>query len=171
MSLWTILRQTDRIAALERALQEKISHERSMEAAMNDCERRYEIELTRRISAEAISGERRAEVERLVLELSDSRDQFKALMSERLRSLDALNLKLMEPRAEEKPPDMAQFRRSEDTAAGAVRSMQNLRKMSADMDMALLTQLHPAFKRSAKPPAPTAPSGVSINEPMTPEVA
>jgi hypothetical protein len=104
-------------------------------------------ERARRISAETLAVERRAEVERLISELSGVRTELTAVMAERLKSLDSLNVKLMTERTEEKPPDMAQYKKSlEALGTNAVRQMRHIHH---SMDAAILTKMHPRFAKVA----------------------
>lgn len=155
MRFWRVLRQSDRIAAIEAALQERITELRLFQENLESAERQLDRERAQRIAAEAVAAERRAEVERLVAEVAAQREQTRSVMADRLKSLDALNLKLMESRAEEKAPDMSQYKRSEEAAGRAIHTMERVRQMSAAMDNALLTKLHPKFQKFAKQPAPT----------------
>ena len=167
MSLWGKFHdREERATTLDAALQAKISECRQLTESLDDAERVLEREQTRRIAAESIAEERRAEIERMTVELKEQREQLKIVMSERLKSLDALNLKLMESRIEEKPPNMEQFKRSEESAHSAIQTMRRIRESNMAMDMALITRLHPNFQRFAKKPIPksSAPEGIPMNE-------
>jgi hypothetical protein len=113
-------------------------YERDMERLNADLVR----ERSARISAETLAVERRAEVERLVSEVAAVRADLQRITEDRLRSLDALNVKLMTDRVEEKPPDMSQYRENEGLAK---RAISRVRQLHRDMDIAVLTKLHPRF--------------------------
>jgi len=118
-------------------------YERDMERLNTDLAR----ERAARISAEVLAVERRSEVERLIAELAAVRGDLQRITEDRLKSLDALNVKLMTERVEEKPPDMRQFKASEETARSAI---SRVRQMHRDVDMAVLAKLHPRFAVVAK---------------------
>jgi hypothetical protein len=83
-----------------------------------------------------------------------------------MKSLDALNVKLMSDRVEEKPPDMEQYKRSQE--ALGINAVRQVRKIHHDMDAALLMWGHPGFKGAADRLARAAGkvSGAVMNEVM-----
>ena len=108
--------RTDRLAAIEeavetgkKALQLEVDNNRSLEAKIFQLEHSLEIERTKRIAAESIAVERKSEIERFLEELRSSRKDLRTLQGERLRSLDALNLKLVSPSLDDSA-EVARFR-------------------------------------------------------------
>jgi hypothetical protein len=157
MNLWRWLRQSDTVDHLTVALEESIrQHSEAVRTATwlrSDLDREREL----RISAETLAVERRAEVERLISELSSVREELSRLVADRMKSLDALNVSLMTERVEEKPPDMAQYKKTmESLGANAVRQMRQIHRQA---DAAVLTKLHPHFAKAA---------GAVMNETMAP---
>jgi hypothetical protein len=114
-----------------------------------------ELERTRRISAESIASERRQEIDRLLDQANHMREDISRVTVERLRSVDALNLKLMETKVAEIPPDITKY-----SIAAKQKSqlVDNMHKTHRDMDWAILRGLHPNFKKR-----------VTLNEPTTPD--
>lgn len=102
-----------------------------------------EAERFRRIAAESISSERREEITRILDQNRAYRESLESLTSERIKSLDALNVKLMEAKAPEPTPDITQF-----NAALKVKTqmVQQIRDRHNAIDMAVLTKLHPKFQ-------------------------
>jgi hypothetical protein len=150
MNLWRWLRQSDRIDALTEAIEIQVRESQERDREREQLESDLSRERAGRISAETLSVERRAEVERLIDELKGVRSELNGIVTERLKSLDSLNVKLMAERAEEKPPDMAQYKKSlEDMGINAVRQM---RKIHHGMDAAILTKMHPRFAKAAGAP-------------------
>ena len=145
MNLWRRLRQSDRIdsmtTALEIQIRESNEREREREALQSELDR----ERRARITAETLSVERRAEVDRLIGELAAVREDLRRITDERLKSLDALNVNLMTARVEEKPPDMAQYKKSME--AMGVNAVRRMKQIHHGMDAALLTKLHPRFAK------------------------
>lgn len=140
-------RQSDRISALGAALEERIRIGQQMERDLADLQLSLDRERQLRVSAEVLSVERRAEVERLVADNKSLRTELQGVLEERMRSLDALNVRLMTERVEEKAPDMEQFKKTEQLGQVALHAIGRVRQMSHDMDAALLTRLHPRFKK------------------------
>lgn len=99
-----------------------------------------ELERTRRISAEAVSFERKAEVERLIAEV----ERLQSLLNERAKSLDALNLKLMETKTAEPTPDIKQYTEMA-VKKQTMQAITQIRDLHRQMDSAILTKLHPKF--------------------------
>lgn len=97
-----------------------------------------ELERTRRISAEAVAVERKAEVERLIAEV----ERLQSVLTERAKSLDALNLKLMETKTPEPLPDIKQFN---PVAKQAMQAITQIKDIHRQMDWQILTKLHPKF--------------------------
>jgi hypothetical protein len=149
---WLLLRFSahrsvlNRAESLQRALETEIEHTSQLESALNAIQSDLQVERAHRIAAESVSSERGAEIQRLLGEVADSRQTERSIRDERLKSLDTLNLKLMESRVEAPPPDLAQFH-----AATKLKNqlVDDIRKRDRAMDILLLEKFHPAFKKKA----------------------
>ena len=159
MNPWRHLRQSDRIDALTQALEIQVRESQQHEREREDLERDLQRERAGRITAETLSVERRAEVERVIVERDAVREDLRRITDERLKSLDALNVKLMTERVEEKPPDMAQFKAAQQLGMNAVHRMKEIHRK---MDTALLTKMHPRFQKA---------NGAVMNEAMVEHAA
>lgn len=138
---WGRLRRTRELEALEIGLEETVRRCREAEQELADTEKELKLEWARRIGAEALAGERKAEVERLISELSDARAATERLMSDRLRSLDAVNIRLLEPRVEPPPPDPKIFDDARERLAqvgGVMQAVQRIRNIHHQVDQALV---------------------------------
>ena len=142
MNLWRWLRQSGRIETMADALESEVRSRMESERASVVLRAELESERVRRITAETLAVERRAEVERLVAELATVRGDHNRMIEERMKSLDSLNVKLMTERVPEVPPDMAQFKRDPSAAVHAIRQIQ---KIHHDVDAAVLKKMHPKF--------------------------
>ena len=129
-----------------KALETEIAHSLQLESALSAIQSDLQVERAHRVSAEAISSERGVEIQRLLADVADSRQTERSIRDERLKSLDTLNLKLMESRVEAPPPDLAQFH-----AAAKLKTqlVDGIRKRDREMDMLLLQKYYPQFKNPA----------------------
>lgn len=105
------------------------------ESELRDLRHQLEIERAKRIAAESISSERLSEIERLRIDLRESGDRER----ERMKSLDLLNVKLMESRVEPPPPDIKQFALQQ-----VERLKDTIRSQNRAVDHALLMKFYPA---------------------------
>lgn len=169
---WRWLRNLDRIDALTKKALE-LNRERDAFADSSiKFQEQVALEYGRRVSAETLSAERLQRISSLTDEVRYLREQSERIIGERLKSLDALNLKLMEPRVEPPPPDPKQFRRDRnaDPAEMArlqanVSAVKRAREMDRAVDMLLLGKLNPgAIGRRA----PAGPTNMSPPTPPTP---
>jgi hypothetical protein len=159
--LWRWVRQQDDLDALQDMLEEKIRSERAMTEFTAGLRQELELERVKRIGAEALAGERVREIDRLEEMLTHARESVDRVMGERLKSLDALNVRLMEPRVEVPAPDMTQFRR--EVAAGMAEDvLQGVRTLHRKMDMAIVEK----FARPKGGLRAEAPAGPVVNEPV-----
>lgn len=110
-----------------------------------------EAERAKRISAEAIASDRGDQIEQLYLMLTKANDSRDAAVADRLKSLDLVNLALLNQHGPEKPPpDIKQFH----AVPGQPNAVAQMRK--ADR-----TFMKDILKRQAAPrPAPTEPTPV-----------
>lgn len=154
MKFWRWLRNLDRILALETALANQVRESGENAEHRISAEEELERERTRRIGAEALSAERHSAIDDYRKEIEFLRGEVQRIYSERLKSLDSLNLKLMEPRTEAPPPDIAQFRKEAQIQLGK-QALRHIRDFDRGIDAALLGTLHPGFKH---------PAGASMNE-------
>jgi hypothetical protein len=127
--------------AMESEVREHAQCRADLDTARADLDR----ERVRRIAAETVAVERAKELDRVIQMCSNYREDLARVNAERLKSLDALNVKLMRESAPEPPPDMEKYRTQ---GTGEDRSTQVRKVMEAHrkMDLAILSQLHPAFK-------------------------
>ncbi len=100
-------------------------------------------ERARRISSDTVAAERREEIDRLLVHNRELMEQSHSIMSDRLKSLDALNLRLMDTRTVEKTPDLAAHQALDKLKNNV---LQGIREKENAMDRALLTRFHPSFK-------------------------
>jgi hypothetical protein len=156
--------------SLRASLLEKMREARSLGEELADTRRALDREQSLRIGAEAIAAERKVEIERLLAQLSEANAGFKTVISERLKSLDAINLKLMEPRPEEKIPDINLFKREAQQEVFS-QTVQRVRQMHRDIDRAVIAKLHPKFSNVGpnRKPVPESPGGITTNGPMPEE--
>jgi hypothetical protein len=162
---WRRWRGFDRIEVLNVALAEQIRELTAAQGQRLDAEAELERERIRRIGAEAIAGEKSARIDELQEEIKFLREEYRNIVSERLKSLDALNIRLTEPLKEGPPPDPATFKRPVDElAALGGRAVQQMRALHHQMDYAILGTLHPKFGDLAqKKPVLQEPEGVLMN--------
>jgi hypothetical protein len=123
-------------------------------------------------AAESLATERLRVNERLEHEIVRLQELNERLISERLKSLDTLNLKLLESRTEPPPPDLKQYRESLETAAMEAGSQAARRQMVGEtrnihraMDTAILKKFYPQFGSNLEK---RAPSGPIVNGPNGP---
>ena len=152
----------------ETALASQIAEKRILADNLSEVENILDRERTQRIAAETLSVERRQEVERLRGELIDMREEVKHVTTLHLKSVDAVNLKLMQPRAEEVPPDMEKFKQAAEARATVVtQAVRRIRDMHQAVDNAVIAKLHPKFAGLGKvAPEPASPQGVVMNVPQ-----
>lgn len=109
------------------------------------------LERTRRVAAESIAVERTTQIDRLTEQEREVRAELSRLISERIRSVDAVNVKLMADRAPEAAPDMTQFKALNKAKEQIV---QQVREVHRRVDRAVLEKLHPRFRRPLSESAP-----------------
>ena len=154
MNWWHRFRNLDRVEALEQALREQVGECQSLAELLRQAESSLELVQSRRVGAEALAVERQTEIDRQREEINFLRTEVERVLSERLKSLDILNQKLMEPRTEAPPPDMAQFRQQQQILQGA-QAIRRIHDFDRAIDGALLSKLHPKFEK---------PKGVPMDE-------
>ena len=165
---WLGLVRIDVVTELESALAMKLRDEVRLQSDLNVVEDDLRRERDRRVMAEALASERREEVERLVVDLKESRDLAGKVMSERLKSLDTLNTRLLEGRSEGAPPNWDEIHaKNEQLREMGRRAVSNVQQIHRNMDAAILAKMHPAFAKRNKPPV-TPEGGVLMNSPMAP---
>ena len=125
--------------ALESEVREHEEAKRNLSTAIVQ----LESERSRRIAAESIASERREEIIRILDQTKDYQRQLEYITTERIKSLDNLNVKLMEVKAPEPTPDITQFRAVDKLKTQMV---QQIRDSHNAIDMAVLSKLHPKFK-------------------------
>lgn len=126
----------------EDALRDEI---RGHEASISELEitqTTMESERIRRIAAETVAAERREEIGRLLTQNRELREDLSRVSAERIRSVDAINLKLMEQRTPEVAPDMTKYSATEKLKT---QLMSDVRMKHQAIDMAVLQKLHPKF--------------------------
>ncbi len=122
-----------------------------------------ETERTRRLGAEALAGARAQEIDRLVSQCA----ALQSALSERVKSLDSLVVRLSEPRAPEPAPDLDQYRKAREEVVA--QGLRGIRQMHSTLDQQLIQKLYPNLVRHSLN-APSAPSGASPGAPSS-EVA
>ena len=164
---WRRLLNLDRVEVLTAELQHSTRHCLNLTDERDKLAAALEREKEKRIAAETLSAERARELDRMREEIAYLRTQNASVLAERLKSLDAINVKLMEPRVEPPPPDFEKLRqeraaRGEDPVqAAAAHMIDRVRQTHRQMDLAILGALHPQAlgRRAAVRP---------VNEPMAP---
>lgn len=142
---YSVIRELQvRITAAEIATEKAVREKAGLDQELRFVREELNAERNRRISAETMASERRAEVERLVEQNREVREELVRVHAERVKSLDALNLKLMENKtpAETKPID---FSNVDPVMKARMQLVTGVRDMHRAVDRALLTKLHPAF--------------------------
>lgn len=124
--------------ALETVTREKLDLGYKLETAQG----LLEVERARRIGFETIASERRAEMDRLIDQAASLRMDLTRIFTERVKSLDALNVKLMESKAPETPPDMGQFNPVEKVKMQLVNGV---REAHRAMDQAIISKYYPGM--------------------------
>ncbi len=166
MILWLLRRfrtftDLEALAAMQAETTESLTEEvRAHESTKRDLEMRTlqaESERSRRLSAETVAAERREEIDRLLAQNQSLRDDFVTLSNERLKSLDNINVKLLEPRAAEPTPDLAAFQNKVREKIG-MQVVSKMRTQERALDLALLRKLHPNFMPTNAPLPETEPA-------------
>ena len=162
MQWWRKLRNLDRVEVLTEELQSSTRQYINLNDEYERTARDLEREREKRIAAETLAGERAKEVERMREEIAYLRAQNDRVIAERLKSLDAINVKLMEARVEPPPPDFEKMRQDRATLAqehpavqaAAANMINRVRQTHHQMDLAILGALHPQAlgKRTAVRP-------------------
>lgn len=99
-------------------------------------------ERARRVSAETVASERRGEIDRLLQQNREYRESFERVTADRLKSLDTINLKLMEPRIAEPAPDLEKYKQQ--AYDGVVQQIvTGTRAKNRAVDAAVLAKLYP----------------------------
>lgn len=167
MNVWRWLRNLDRINTL---INTGLEFNRQIDA-LTETNDQLSIDLSRerdrRIAAETLAAERSKRIDFLADEVRYLREQAERIIGERLKSLDALNVRLMEPRVEPPPPDLKQFRPSPEQIErmqANVHAVRRARDAHRAMDMALLGALHPAAIGKRAPAGPTNVPQPTIDE-------
>lgn len=127
----------------------------------------FTTETHRRVAAETVASSLNAELTRLREDYHQLQSDYRALTTERLKSVDALNVRLMEPRVADTPPDFGKLKME---AVGKVRDqvVNRVRKLNRDMDLAMLAHMHPGFshlKDVLEKRNPLASTTDSVTEP------
>lgn len=137
----TFFRAVSRARQLQEELEGEVRQRIAVEDQLEQVNRALDVERTFRIAAETVASERRGEIDRLHEELKDVRSCLASVTQSRMESLDALNVRLMKERVEPPPPDMAQFRVLQEV-------QKSVRAKHREVDMAILSQLHPKFAKA-----------------------
>ena len=120
---------------LRAEVEARIATERELESANSA----FQVEQARRISAEAIAAERQAEIERLLASTREMRDDLVRVTGERIKSVDAINLKLMEAKIPEQPVDFKLHHSA--TLKPLSQLVTNIRQAHHAVDMALIEKM------------------------------
>src|ERR1700744_534754 len=158
---WRRFRNIDRVEVLTQELQisarDNAELTRINEKLRDTLDRAHE----RLTMIKTVAEEGAKNVDKLEREIERLREQNDRIVSERLKSLDAMNVRLMEPRVEPPPPDIQQFSRPSQQLDGGIQAVEKMRKINRMMDIELLGKLHPSFGNLAR-------RGVPTNEPINP---
>lgn len=134
----------ENLAIAKQALEENTKQLLRLEQELSQSQHSLDIERTKRIAAESIAVAKAEENQRILAESGELRKEFREFMSLRLKSVDDLNVRLLQPKAD----DTADVLKFEALKAkmneNVVRSVQQKHR---ELDLALLAQLHPAFKK------------------------
>jgi hypothetical protein len=154
---WSYHKLVERRDALQKALEAEIARAAQLVSEAQTLQANLQVERAHRVAAESISVARGDEIQRLLSELQESRQSERSIRDERMKSLDTLNLRLMESRVEAPPPDMSQYHAA---AKLKTQMIDDIRRRDRAMDMLLLQRYHPAFKpKPANAEAPAAEGG------------
>lgn len=96
-----------------------------------------QMEQVKRISAEAIASERQSEIERMLQSQRELRADLKEITGERIKSVDSINLRLMEAKIPEQPIDFTQHHPAVEKL-DYTSTVTKIRKQHRDVDMAVL---------------------------------
>ncbi len=128
------------IAAQSESLESEVRAHEITKTALEVANIALESERARRISSDTVAGERREEIDRLIVQNHELLEQSHTIMADRLKSLDSLNLRLMDTRTVEKTPDLAQHNALVKLTANVITG---IREKERAMDRALLTRFNP----------------------------
>ena len=168
---WRRFRNLDKVQVLAEELAQLSRDYRDLQPVRDHLDR----ESIRRAGAEAIAAERLRTIDRMEAENTRLNAINERILSERLKSLDAINTRLMEPRVEAPPPDIRQYREALEkaaTEAGHKRTSQMVeeaRKLHRTMDMAILDKFYSRSGKTATPRAPEGPIVVPTPDPIPAE--
>lgn len=152
LRLFGAFRDLQNLAATQaEALESEIRAHEETKTLLHDRVLSLEAERIRRIAAETVASERREEIDRLVMQHREMREDLARVNSERLKSVDAINIKLMREGVVEPPPDMDKYKTAPRAQTQQGRTAAHLNgKFATD----LLRTHHPSFQ--AKPAEPEA---------------
>ncbi len=128
------------IVAQSESLESEVRAHETTKTAMEVASIALESERARRISSDTVAGERREEIERLIVQNHELLEQSHTIMADRLKSLDSLNLRLMDTRTVEQTPDLAKHQALAKLTANVITG---IREKERAMDRALLTRFNP----------------------------
>jgi len=148
-SYWktTGLRALEDLQIAKQALEENTKQLLRLEQELSRSQYSLEIERTKRIAAESIAAARAEENSRILAESTAIRAEFREFMSIRLKSVDDLNVRLLQPKADE-VGDLAKFEAMKTKLQENV--TKSVQQRHRELDLALLAKLHPAFEKFKK---------------------
>lgn len=135
----------ERADNLDRALHQEISARLAVDHELESVRSQFQIEQARRISAEAIAGERGAEIDRLLVSNRELRDDLVRVTSERIKSVDSINMKLMEAKIPEQPIDFKQHHAEHPVVSLRRNIVNDVRASHRAVDMAILKEAQKGF--------------------------
>lgn len=144
----------------ESALRDSVSANLAVERELESSQAQFQVEQSRRISAEAIASERQHEIDRLLSSLSDFRADLRSVTSERIKSVDAINLKLMEAKIPEQPVDFTQHHPA--VMKTRTQGITDIRNKYYQIDMAILEQQQKGFPKRLRPGGPIRPNDEKV---------
>ena len=128
------------------SLREEVRLNESLKTVLDRANTMNLAETARRVAAEAIASERRTEIDRMLDTIREMREDLKAITGERLRSIDAINLKLMEAKTPEPLPDMDKYKVRPENLNGNRGSLINdIRAKYRQIDMEILKEARKGF--------------------------
>lgn len=149
---WRRFRNIDRVDVLTEEIQRVSRESVELRADYDSLLRDLDRERDRRIGAETVAKSHEQVIEYWKGEVVRLHEQNAAILSERLKSLDALNVRLMEPRVETPPPDLSQYKRmTSEQSDRALSAIRQFRQANDSIDRAIFQKHYPQFMARVVP--------------------
>lgn len=139
------------------ALEAEIRTHEDTKLALHEQVIGHEAERHRRISAEVMASERREEIERLITQNRELREDLARVNADRIKSVDAVNVKLMRDSVPEVLPDMEKYKLP-------VKDRQSMKpsQLNNQAAIGLLRQHHPQFMVQVEEPVTSPIDEVNV---------